>query len=68
MSTTVQNGKTDKRRVGEVFPLFQQNYEDIKWMADFSRTKQGRHIINAPHWGEKFIPQRTPNDRVKELT
>ena len=62
------NGKGSKRREGENFPLFQQNFEDVVWPADFARTKQGRMIINAPNWGKKFIPDRVPKDRVKELT
>ena len=67
MTKVTQNGKGDDRREGEDFPLFQKNYTNIDWINRFAETKQGQIIINAPNWGQPFIPQRTPNDSLKGL-
>ena len=56
------NGKGSRRTEDSDEDTYRENYENVRWPADFARTKQGRHIINAPNW----TLFREPRDGVSE--
>ena len=58
----MRNGKGSKRREDSDDDTYRENYVNVRRPADFARTKQGRHIINAPSW-TKF---RVPHDGLWE--